>query len=82
MSKLSGDLAPVADAFGDALKPILTLEDRDDGWNDVRQAIRERQKPWAEFKETMSKRSKSITEAPAVRWARVLSDEAQALAKK
>ena len=77
MSKLSGDLAPVADAFGDALKQILTLEYRDDGWNDVRHAIRERQKPW-----TMSKRSKSITEAPAVRWARVLSDEAQALAKK
>jgi len=72
-------LAPAADALSDALSPILTLENREDGWDDVREALRSREKPWQELKKSVM----GISKSPAVRWAKVLSDEAaEALGKK
>ena len=69
------DFEPAVAALSDAFKPLQTLEDRNDGWDDVRGAIRDRQKPWQELKE-------SLNDMPAVRWAKVLSAEAQELASK
>ena len=68
-------LAPAQEAISDALKPMLTLEDRGDGWDDVREQIRIRQKPWEELKVC-------VNDMPVVRWGRVLADEAVALASK
>ncbi len=42
--KPSLDLQPAGDAVSDAIAPLLTLEDKGDGFDDVRGALRERQK--------------------------------------
>lgn len=69
----------VSDAIGDALSPMLTLETREDGWDDVRAALKERQRPYEELKKTLSGWGNS----PAVRWAKVLSNEvAESVQKK
>lgn len=73
-------IAPAAEAIKDAVAPLWTLEDRDDGWNDLRAALKDRQKPWEELKQYFKRRP--LEDAPAVRWARVLVDEAKSLSKK
>ena len=73
LQSASDRIAPFQEAVTSAFEPLLTLDDRDDGFNDVRQAIKDRQKPWEELKA-------SINKAPAVKWAKVLVDEAQELA--
>ena len=77
-TSVSEGIAPLQDAVSSALEPIWTLEDRDDGFNDVRKAIKDRQKPWEELKASLEKAGK----APAVRWAKVLVDEAKELTSK
>lgn len=73
LQSASDRIAPFQEAVTSAFEPLLTLDDRDDGFNDVRQAIKDRQKPWEELKA-------SINKAPAVKWAKVLVGEAQELA--
>uniref|UniRef100_A0A6U8V4K1 Uncharacterized protein n=1 Tax=Emiliania huxleyi TaxID=2903 RepID=A0A6U8V4K1_EMIHU len=72
--KPSLDLQPAGDAVSDAIAPLLTLEDKGDGFDDVRGALRERQKAWRAF-------SDSLDRSPAARWAKVLGGEAAALAR-
>jgi len=68
-------VAPITSAVSESFAPLWTLEDRDDGWNDVRTAIKDRQKPWKELK-------RSVISLPAYRWAKVFADEAKDLTDK
>ena len=77
-TSVSDGIAPFQEAVSSAFEPLWTLEDRDDGFNDVREAIKERQKPYEELKASLE----NVNKAPAVRWARVLFDEAKELANK
>ena len=78
LQSVSEGIAPIQKALSSALEPMWTLEDRDDGFNDVRKAIKERQKPWEEFKASLDRAG----QAPAIRWTKVLVDEAKDLASK
>ena len=72
---LTDQIAPITSAVSASVAPLWTLEDRDDGWNDVRTAIKDRQKPWKELK-------RSVSSLPAYRWAKVFANEAKDLADK
>ena len=56
---------------------IFTLEERDDGWDDVRQSIKEakkqRQQPWEDINRDYI--------GPTTRWAKVIAEEVGGLAK-
>ena len=71
----SVNMSPALDAVSDAFAPMMTIEDRGDGWDDVRAALRDRQKPWKEFKD-------SVNDMPPVRWGKVLVGEIQDLTAK
>lgn len=75
MATMTDRIAPITAAVSESFAPLWTLEDRDDGWNDVRTAIKDRQKPWKELK-------RSMTSLPAYRWAKVLANEAKDLTDK
>lgn len=61
-----------------APETIFTLQDRDDGWDDVRgsikAAIKDREKPYQDIKENYVKPA-AATVATAARWAKVLAEE-------
>ena len=54
--------------------PIFTLKDQNDGWDDVRNAIRERQKPWMALTDWYKKFDADYV-SPTVRWSKVLGQE-------
>ena len=81
--KLSPTLAyhagEIGDAISDAFAPMLTTEDRGDGWDDVRAAVRVRQKPWREFTESLDDMPVTKLARYTGRWAKVLGEEAAEL---